>query len=146
MLIFTAAGLQIRPSVNHRFVSRAVESTEEEGLFARLLHLAIILTDALKHHVELVGREAADEDIAALALLAQHTIAGGSAQGEGPAAVGMVEHAHGYKVKRLLTITFLLLQDFLFRHDILFKIIIADRLTAVLAAAIAAKIDKSVNG
>jgi len=72
---------QIRPSVNHRFVSRAVESTEKEGLFARLLHLATILTDALEHHVKLVGREAADEDIAALALLAQHTIACGTSQG-----------------------------------------------------------------
>jgi len=35
-------------------------------------------------------------------------------------AVGMVEHAHGHEVERLLTIRFLLLQDFLFRHRYLF--------------------------
>ena len=34
-------------------------------------------------------------------MLTQHTVASGAGQGEGPAAVGMVEHAHGYEVKRL---------------------------------------------
>ena len=42
-------------------------------------------------------------------------------RGERPAAVGMVEHAHGYEVERPLPVSFLLLQDFLFRHICLFK-------------------------
>jgi hypothetical protein len=65
--------------------------------------------------------------------------------GESPTAVGMVEHAHGHEVKRGLTIAFLLLQDFLFRHNNLFKLFFADRRKAVSEAAVAAKIDKLAN-
>ena len=92
------------------------------------LHLATNLADALKHCVELVGRENAGQDIAMLAMLTQHTVACGATQSECPTVVGMIEHAHGHEVKRGLTIAFLLLQDFLFRHNSLFKLFIADRL------------------
>ena len=72
------------------FVERAVESTEEEGLFARLLYLAASLTDALKHCVVLIGGEATSQDVAMLAVLAKHTIASSASQGEGPAATFFV--------------------------------------------------------
>ena len=122
-------GLRFR---NQAAVGRAVESTEKESLFARLLHLAASLADALKQRVELTGREAADEDVATLAVLAQHSVASGTTQGERPVAVGMIEHAHGYEVKHRLLVTFLLLQDFLFRHIFLSQILnFFDRLTAV---------------
>ena len=50
------------------FVGRAVESTEKECLFAHLLHHAASLTKALKHRVELVGRETTGQNVATLAM------------------------------------------------------------------------------
>ncbi len=85
------------------FIGCAVESTEEEGLVCRLLHLTASLTDALEHRVELIGREAARQDVTMLAmLLTKHSVANGSAQGKAPTVVGMVEHAHGHEAKRCL--------------------------------------------
>lgn len=72
------------------FVERAVESTEEEGLFARLLYLTASLTKALKHRFELCGRETAGQDVTMLTMLAKHTIASSASQGEGPAATFFV--------------------------------------------------------
>lgn len=72
------------------FVERAVESTEEEGLFARLLYLAASLTDALKHCVVLIGGEATNQDVAMLAVLAHHAVTCGAGQVEGPAATFFV--------------------------------------------------------
>ena len=65
-----------------------------------------------------------------LAVLAKHVVASGAGQGEGPAAVSMVEHAHGYEVKRISLVFILQLQDFLFRHNGLLHFFF-DRLTAV---------------
>ena len=72
------------------FVERAVESTEEEGLFTRLLNLAASLTDALKHCAELIGGEATSQDVVMLAVLAHHAVTCGAGQGEGPAATFFV--------------------------------------------------------
>jgi hypothetical protein len=116
---------------NHAFVGRAVESTEEEGLFARLLYHAASLTKALKHRFKLCGRETTGQNVATLAMLRQHTVACGATQSECPTVVSMIEHTHGHEVKRGLAIAFLLL-DFLFRHNSLFKLFIADRLRRFL--------------
>ena len=72
------------------FVGRAVKSTEEEGLFARLLYHAASLTKALKHRVELVGSETAGQDVATFTVLAKHSVACGTSQGESPAATFFV--------------------------------------------------------
>ena len=59
----------------------------------------------------------------------------------------MIKHAHGYEVEGLLSIRFLLLQDFLFRHSFYSKYILSPTaLRRYLQAAYAAKIDEWVNG
>jgi len=79
--------------------------------------------------------------VAMLAVFSKHTIASGASQGESPTAVGVVEHTHGYEVKSLLFVNFLLLQYFLFRHVSLFQNFYHRPPSAVFEAAIAAKID-----